>query len=470
MGSPSFHDLTRGLDSFTPVEPFYCISTHHRSPCKNVLPVEQVQEARSLLQEMRNSRGDTNNRNEIKRVRDLIYKVVCTRHRTSKKRGEVERLWRPEFPGLNFEIKTRVREPVRASSPASPGPPLLSNASPVEASTPGIEGLKEYAISSEPHLRAPRPTDGEDRRKSDSDLRQGRHPLQSSSPPIIEISENDDDPTCDSPLPLRYRDTASAGSSPDARLGGACHNRHIARPVSVGNGGESNEDKRAAFSVPTELNCDVDVASVETQQQSVFRPGVKAGWAPWRPRSNVLAKLFETLPVDHGTVYVIPVKDGKHVKIGSTHRNFEKFRLQEHKKDFDLLDEGGATQITDIPAHHLKRLEDLVHADLAYFQRDLYVTTEREQHHYREYFEVSVSAAARTVRMWRDILATLDLRPGGQVPEDRKRTLRQHKYFQPSSTHEQDEKQAWRAVNGEHKIRVLIWRDLFLGGRDETPA
>jgi hypothetical protein len=204
-----------------------------------------------------------------------------------------------------------------------------------------------------------------------------------------------------------------------------------------------------------------------------FVPGDAASWAPWTIRSEVRALILESLPKpnDKGCIYVVQDLETQHVKIGMTVRPF-RTRLSEISRDHKRkLDEKNAWHLPGIPYIQLLRLEALVHADLAYFQRNLQLSTRGARRTHREWFNVDMATAQRTVRLWRDVMRTIALEPGNELNGDIVDDLHSSPAFDVDMTSDGIlDAQAWSQANTDHNQRIQMWTGLLLSktGRRQT--
>lgn len=151
-----------------------CIASDNGLRCKNKLPSGRVQGAKVIYQKDESTSLETD---RLRQVRNLIVWLICESHR--QKRGctkSIERTWQSDFPGLNFEIRTRSEAPESTLSRSRSSTPLKTTSSdqsmprsltplrksPSNELTPGISGRPRT-----PTTRRPRSSMGPSRVSSD---------------------------------------------------------------------------------------------------------------------------------------------------------------------------------------------------------------------------------------------------------------------------------------------------------------
>ncbi|KAK4544063.1 hypothetical protein LTR36_004561 [Oleoguttula mirabilis] len=196
-----------------------------------------------------------------------------------------------------------------------------------------------------------------------------------------------------------------------------------------------------------------------------FTAGEASSWALWTVRTEVRALVLEPLPKpnDKGCIYVVEdVATKRHVKIGMTMRPF-RTRLAEiartHKRS---LDETNAWHLPGISYIQLLRLEALVHADLAQYQRNLSVRNSSNRRVHREWFEVDKATAQKTVRMWWDIMCNIGIKPGMELEPVVCEALNSSPAFDVDMADEANGDQADTDSHAEHTERIRMWTDLLL--------
>ena len=196
-----------------------------------------------------------------------------------------------------------------------------------------------------------------------------------------------------------------------------------------------------------------------------FHLGVAYSWAPWTIRSKVIELLQEPIPgpETHGQLYVVRVVTGdtqRYVKIGYTARDVSK-RLREISDQHRVkLEVGSVCKTLSLPLTQVTRLEALVHADLAFFQRDLCVVTDQKTAYRVEYFEIDQADAWRTVEMWTSIMHGIGLRPNKALPEAVTQRLEVcANVYERLRDDVRTESEHWATINEHHASRESIWRD-----------
>ena len=195
-----------------------------------------------------------------------------------------------------------------------------------------------------------------------------------------------------------------------------------------------------------------------------FEHGEASAWAPWTIRKASLELIREPLLDPRATGYIYAAQVGNInktiVKIGRTYQK-PKDRIKqiakEHQQNFNT---NSMWCSCPIPALQLERLERLVHSDLAYFQRNWLVATDRSHKTHYEYFEVDLATAQQTVNVWIDVIRKIMLKPG-VAPDER---LFQSVYLDPALSVCVPEgsdprlREAWKRENEDHRRRINLWK------------
>jgi hypothetical protein len=103
------------------------------------------------------------------------------------------------------------------------------------------------------------------------------------------------------------------------------------------------------------------------------------------------------------------------------------------------LDVNRSHAIQNVPYAVLLRLEEIVHTDLAYFQRDLPLKKKTRAQH--EWFEIDFNIAVRTAEFWLDKIST----PGTSLGENNQ------------VTDDEKEQTNWSDIHRDHERRFRIW-------------
>jgi hypothetical protein len=205
--------------------------------------------------------------------------------------------------------------------------------------------------------------------------------------------------------------------------------------------------------------------SMRESESHPFSAGETSTWAPWTLRHEVIRLVEEPLPKpdSRGSIYAVEVTGTPYVKIGITTRDVRE-RLKEIRKRHGQGLRIGCEEVEDdIPLLQLYRLERLVHADLAFFQRNLTVqrTTQRRTH--REYFEVDLATAMKTIRLWLKIMQTIGLDAGSEIDQHIKTSVRDwiRDIDAPPVGTSPEDYEVWKTVNANHELRHKIWSQAF---------
>ena len=203
-----------------------------------------------------------------------------------------------------------------------------------------------------------------------------------------------------------------------------------------------------------------------------FNDGEASRWDPHDISTGVYDLLGQALPTQDtvGKIYAAIVEpvDGCNrrqiVKIGQTTRNVDR-RLGEIEKQHKIKF-GKRRTWPNIPYLQLLRLERVIHADLAYFQRDLLVRTGNTVRTHHEYFEISLETAMNTIRFWSEKFQQIGLVPGRVVavqalPVIQGANTRSLDESLESLGQHLDEEERWKQCNEQHKFRQDAWREAF---------
>jgi len=172
-----------------------------------------------------------------------------------------------------------------------------------------------------------------------------------------------------------------------------------------------------------------------------FTEGVSTTWSPTRVRQEV-AELFNTpLPTQKtvGTLYLLKAEHSSHVKIGYTLGNWKERKSDIETKSGIILDANNTQAIQNIPYAVLLRLEQIVHTDLAPFQRHVPLKKKTRAQH--EWFEIDFHIAKKTAEFWLDKISTPGTRLGDvdQVTDAEK------------------EQTNWPGIHRDHERRFRVW-------------
>jgi hypothetical protein len=196
-----------------------------------------------------------------------------------------------------------------------------------------------------------------------------------------------------------------------------------------------------------------------------FKEGEGSTWAPSTLHSEVLRLLWEPIPspTSKGSIYAVEVIGTPYVKIGVTTRRVQTRLNEINGRHGQRLNIVGRRVEHDIPFLQLYRLEALVHADLAFYQRNLVIREHTQRRTHREYFEIDIATAQKTIRTWWSIMQTIGLEPGTEIDQTIKEAVREsvHKTEIQRVVAHQTEREQWRTVNADDEERVNMWRTAF---------
>lgn len=236
----------------------------------------------------------------------------------------------------------------------------------------------------------------------------------------------------------------------------------------------SNNDTLSIVQIERQIKksiCGCSLRSKRPLSESIhkdrFHLGAAHAWAPWKIRGRVIELLQEPFPMPKtgAQVYVATVSNvqGRYVKIGYTDRKIKR-RLNEiagkHQVTFDT-DRTWSTPKMEMK--QAKRLEALVHADLAFSQRDLCVVGDTKTAVHAEYFEVSLKEAQSTIQMWHSIMERISMQPGRRMSDHAtKRVWRCSNAFEIRDLDQHTpQAEQWRCLNEDHERRRSVWQTLL---------
>ncbi|EMC93517.1 hypothetical protein BAUCODRAFT_244346 [Baudoinia panamericana UAMH 10762] len=473
MNTPSYTDVSTALISLDPDDTFSGVAEDKTLRCSNDIPHYRLWEARALVQQ--DSSGYTH-REHVKRVKDIIALLVCEEHQCNKSytyKDAVRDKWQSEFPEFDFKLLTRSRYSLsssRGSTPAGASPNTPLTRSPSFRSTPPTSltpsrSEQQTPVSGSNSRQVPLSSD--DQQHSGSGMSQ-----QQTSDTGLRLLP-----------PPRFALPVSVGEGPT--VSGPIHDElpQQTQDEMVGVEAEPGNNANDVFQpTPVDGRSTDPVPRVEQEVTSsrrssrgnrapssrgVFRPGDASSWSPWTIRSEVRSLILEPLPKprDKGCLYIIQNARRTHVKIGYTMRPF-RTRLQEIARDVGVpLDLDNPWHLSGIPHLQLLRLEALVHADLAFFQRDLIIGMGSTRRTRREWFEVEMADAQRTVRLWWDIMRKIRMEPGVEIDPSACEALTSSSAFDVSMSGVADQATPFADVNNDHNGRIEMWTQLLLSRR-----
>lgn len=428
MGTPTFRELQASLHNGDANDEFPCIAkiAYAAERCSNIIPKDLVQKAIPHLQR---DIADIS----VNSVRKIIRHLVCEQHQSNGNynyKNKIKDKWALEFPDGFFRRgdgpSTPQRTAIRNSlTPATPTPPRrhASGSTPSDSldQSPSPEG------ASSPQTLY---------QGADSDVENNRQGQTVNSGVETEDAAFT---AADIGLPLPTEEEADVQAPPDDLL-----------PSEQGDG---RSPRRG-----TNLEVSDD-----------FSHGDTASFAPWTIQERVCALLLEPLDPDRGCIYVIQEPKSQHVKIGVTMKKANN-RLKQLSNEHNLeLDKRSCSYISGIPYVQLCRLEKLVHADLAFFQRNRPVRKGQKVITRREWFAVDLPIARKTVKMWWAIMSKNNMEPGGEINPTAREALQHIPASDVEIFEGEDEAQAWERVNKDHKHRMQTWTSLLLP-KEKTKA
>lgn len=452
---------------------FHCLALPSHKQCAEELEASQVIAVTVIFHK---SLEDLN----VKDIREIIDCLICREHQKHGNiRSKIERGWTAEFPNLDFAGK-------RGRSRYSLTPTSSARSTPVKQLANGqSNSMRQSPLTPE-----------------SATARMGS-PSTHSEDSIPQIFLSPDDS-----LPVRLQRSLSA---PEPSSGPIPIDPLLAS-VYTAEGQDASPQNTSDLRSDTQLPGDATILqadAVETLSpddpvantrartpsntrreprgaargralgpsvhQDGFHLGIAHDWAPWTIRSRVLELLHEGLPgpKDQARLYVARINTGstqRYVKIGKTGRPIET-RMKEIRDQHHVdVDDKSVWPTVAMPVAQAMRLEALVHADLAFFQRILCVTKDKRTMHHVEYFELSQQEAWETVNMWLAIMTGPGMRPGEAVSRDFDEGIRKCSTMceNTESLDKDAEAEEWIKLNEDHKLRREVWDQLPRGASWRT--
>ena len=210
--------------------------------------------------------------------------------------------------------------------------------------------------------------------------------------------------------------------------------------------------------------------SKRTRQRSTcsfLEPGPRS-FAPWTLRKDVVDLLCDPLPdtstkyPDGGSIYIVPAglpsTSCKRVKIGIT-KGPTRRRIQQISYQHGIDLDSSSRDWEWCPGPVLEKLEKVVHQDLAFSKSDVEYHDGSGPHSPREYFDLDFCTACDIVKLFRDIMASIGLEPGGVLDVKLKGAILAQPRFQNMDRNLVLED--WQLANSSHRERIAFWRSVF---------
>ncbi|KAK5163225.1 uncharacterized protein LTR77_010811 [Saxophila tyrrhenica] len=474
----------------------------------------------------RNMMQSSADRLTLRDIRNLICLLMCADHQYNNYnyKNQVEAAWSLEFPSLDFRTRKHpspyslksgidhVFNAAPANAPITPpssgqrpqdtassrlenrqsppprinlhpgskaGPSIPDTPPSSEEDSPANEDADETEVPESPLVarasrcgRADRHPDGSAGRREAS-LNEIPAPLmriEQAASSILDVVEEVTDASTDTNSTL----TQPEATPPSAHVGEQIQASAVAEEATPVTLTATDEDTPTSAPQATQgvsavaspaLSSTPDLATSDGR----FSPVDASTWAPCTIRSEVLTLLLEPLPRPRakGAIYAVSVNADDStpmVKIGYTTRPV-RTRLREITNQHGItFNRNTAYYLPGIPLLQLLRLEALVHADLAFFQRDLRVQHGRAHRTHREYFEVDLSVAQRTINRWWAIMRDIGLEPGQDLDQavvdaiHGSQALDVEVADAEATTTEPD---VWHRLNLDHQRREHVWNVVF---------
>nr|POF22367.1 hypothetical protein CFP56_36452 [Quercus suber] len=163
-------------------------------------------------------------------------------------------------------------------------------------------------------------------------------------------------------------------------------------------------------------------------------------------------------------IYAIPHLDPEltYVKIGISIKTHDRFHELFVRHKCRHIDEDGAWTLGEtLTGAEAKRLEKLVHCDLAYHRHTLSQPDGLTIKNHTEWFQVDLQTAKRTIKLWRKIMVRHDLRPNTILSQELRTALNLLK-IRFGKLAKRKNVEDWQRVHEDHEARIQWWTDLLL--------
>lgn len=405
---PCFFTIRDNFRNRAPVDNHQCIGKAGRGTCQQVIKDGGiVEDLRIIFAKPVEALGPED-------MRGVIWSLLCPKH-FENQRKTIEAQWRtalPDFPEDSRSPQLTGSTPSKRRSSTVSRQPSESNSTSRQSSEHRLprpeSGDNDALIAADADITSSGRTDSHI-----PNLEVIETELVSGSPSVEDIPQ--DTPSADERV-----DTGHWQGPPVTSV-----KRNLFRP--------QTKPRRTSSA-----NTSDEIKSVHNP----FVKGERSNWAPHRIRNEVAMLFLASLPIrkSSGSLYLLKAKCSGHVKIGYTLGDWKKRRTDIQSKSDVALDENTTHIIEGIPFAVLLRLEKLVHADLAYFQRDLPISRTRTQH---EWFEIDFAKAQQTARFWYDKM---------KMP---------HAFLDQSiyvASSEEEDRANWADLHQDRTQRIEDWR------------
>ncbi|KAK4891214.1 hypothetical protein LTR27_010151 [Elasticomyces elasticus] len=209
-----------------------------------------------------------------------------------------------------------------------------------------------------------------------------------------------------------------------------------------------------------------------------YQRGESSTWTPETIHDDVCALISAPIPSPRqtGALCFYEDPDSCHIKIGYTMDSpAKRFSTIKKRSKRDQLNKATRQFITGIPYLQLLRLEKLVHADLARYQRDLHIhiRTTNKWTTEREWFAVDIDHARKTANFWLNFIRKNRIEPGTEISDEMRDALLPSDCAGDAAkvvTGQANAKDAWQAVHDSGEVRLLFWKKLLPMSRHQGRA
>lgn len=465
----SFNVIKATFDGDNDVTHFECIGWPDGKACGKELGWSRKNEARALLRTVEERPiGEKGEDGEYgKNRRDIIVLLLCKDCQgTYKERNNIMSRWQEDSPGIGFGPKGSPSHfslhPSRSTSQRR----RSSNATP---SSTAPRPSARTTTSDSDVVREPPSSPSEDAANRRRRSAPGRSPCLEPSgvePPSTRHQEpnNAHGGVQNDPV-MAYRGRSRTGCADVGRLDRLIEEStpESAQPDDNGSNPGSSAREIVSGSPPPTPPDSAEEETISISDTHPFSHGEASTWQPCALRSRVFSIFWKPLLEERGSIYAVKVKDRPYVKIGKT-RQDTNTRLRSIRSEHrQVLDTGVKFNISDIPLLQLTRLEDLVKADLAFFQRDLHTGPKNHV----EYFEVGLDDAKRTIVFWKEKLESQGVE-SGKVVDSKVSTAIQASALSADMFDGEEvlmTETERKRINSDHDLRICNWEKSFSQGQ-----
>ncbi|QIX00870.1 hypothetical protein AMS68_006387 [Peltaster fructicola] len=358
-----------------------CIATPHGKECGNLLTAQRQRIAASVITQD----AATLELHDIRTIITLLLCEHCQKNNNHRHKNKLADKWQSEFPAIDLGIIEWRKDEYslsRSATPTTTPRRTSSNTVSTESSARSaldVDAPDAYEVSPTPSARRAR------RERPHNSVQAARRP----------------------PLRPGHIDRRTSSVQEHVAVDGVDPSAVSQALNVVATSDRSFDDSNSgAADTATADEPMPDAPPVPIVSAGPFFPGSAARWTPEMIIDNVENLLTSNIPAaNRGAIYAFQQLDGPHIKIGYTTQSCSARRTQISDASGIKLLQSKYVWRANIELRLLLRLEKLVHADLAYAQRNLRIVgaanTRKTQH---EWFEVDYDTASQSIDFWYDVV------------------------------------------------------------------